>query len=236
MSYKYLFWIDGLTCMISALVLRLFISRFKFADSQNKVKENEIYQSPWKDGIYIFILLLLLIIGMSFTQIFNTWPLYLKSFYHLLENKIGLLLALNALIITFCEMPLVHGLEKHNTIKVMGLGGFLLLFGFSLLPFGSTYFYGAITVIVCTIGEMLVFPFMAGFISNRANDNNRGKYMGMFSFTFSLGLVAGPALGTWIYETYSPQMLWYSVGIMSFLIWFGFVFLYGLLKKEKNKT
>ncbi len=81
---------------------------------------------------------------------------------------------------------------------------------------------------------MLVFPFMAGFISNRANDNNRGKYMGLFTFTFALALVIGPALGTWIYETYNPIILWNGIGFMGVLIWFGFVLLYWLLKNEKR--
>ena len=142
--------------------------------------------------------------GLAFVQIFNTWPLYLKSVYSLLEDKIGLLLALNALMVALIEMPLTHSLEKFNIIKIMGLGGFLLLFGFSLLPFGDTFLFAAGTVIIWSTGEMLVFPFMAGFISNRANNNNRGKYMGMFTFTFALALVIGPALGTWIYDTYSP--------------------------------
>ena len=108
----------------------------------------------------------------------------------------------------------------------MGLGGFLLLFGFSLLPLGNTFLFAAASVVVWSTGEMLVFPFMAGFISNRANDNNRGKYMGMFTFTFALALVIGPALGTWIYDTHSPIMLWYGIWFAGVLIWFGFVLLY----------
>jgi MFS family permease len=116
----------------------------------------------------------------------------------------------------------------------MGLGGFLLLFGFSLLPLGNTFLFAAVTVVIWSTGEMLVFPFMAGFVSNRATDRNRGKYMGMFTFTFALSLVIGPALGTWVYDTYSPLILWYGIGLAGAFIWLGFVLLYWLLKKEKS--
>jgi MFS family permease len=233
-SYMYLFWIDGLTCLTAAILLRFFLDKFKFIPLESDDYINKAVESPWKDKIYLLVLLLLLVMGFSFVQIFNTWPLYLKTTYRLLEDKIGLLLALNALMVALIEMPLIHNLEKFNTIKIMGLGGFLLLFGFSLLPLGNTFLFAAVTVVIWSTGEMLVFPFMAGFVSNRATDRNRGKYMGMFTFTFALSLVIGPALGTWVYDTYSPLILWYGIGLAGAFIWLGFVLLYWLLKKEKS--
>ncbi len=233
-SYLYIFWIDGFTCLAASLLLWFFLDKFKSKVQKAEEDKNIVVESPWKDKIYLFALLLLLLMGFSFVQIFNTWPLYLKSFYGLFEDRIGLLLALNAIMVAFIEMPLIHNLEKYNVIKIMGLGGFLLLLGFALLPFGNSFLFAAATVVVWSTGEMLVFPFMAGFISNRANDNNRGKYMGLFTFTFALALVIGPALGTWIYETYNPIILWNGIGFMGVLIWFGFVLLYWLLKNEKR--
>ena len=233
-SYIYIFWIDGITCLGAAVFLSFFLNRFKIIKSELTDKQGRSNESPWKDKLFILTLLLMLMMGFSFVQIFNTWPLYLKSFYSLLEDKIGLLLALNALLIALIEMPLIHNLEKYNSIKIMGLGGFLLLFGFGLLPAGETFLFAAVTVIIWSIGEMLVFPFMTGFISSRANDTNRGKYMGLYTFTFALALVIGPALGTWIYDTYSPMFLFYGIGLTGFLIWFGFVFLYWLLKRETS--
>ena len=158
----------------------------------------------------------------------------MKKIYGLFEDRIGLLLALNAIMVALIEMPLIHNLEKYNVIKIMGMGGFLLLLGFALLPFGNSLLYAAFTVVVWSIGEMLVFPFMAGFVSNRANDNNRGKYMGMFTFNFALALVIGPALGTWIYDVHGPVVLWYGFGLAAALIWLGFVLLYWFLKREKK--
>jgi len=231
-SYIYLFWIDGITCLIASIFLWIFLDKLKVIRSDYGDEKNNSTESPLKDKIFLLVLLLMLLMGFSFVQIFNTWPLYLKSFYFLLEDKIGLLLALNALMVALIEMPLIHNLEKYNSIKVMGFGGFLLLFGFGLLPAGDTFLFAVVTVVIWSTGEMLVFPFMTGFISSRANDSNRGKYMGLYTFTFALALVVGPALGTWIYDTYSPVFLFYGIGLTGFLIWLGFVFLYWLLTRE----
>jgi len=231
-NYIYLFWIDGLTCLIASVFLWIFLNKIHNVISHANEEKSVSSKSPWKDKAFLLVLLLMLLMGFSFVQIFNTWPLYLKSFYNLLEDKIGLLLALNALMVALIEMPLIHNLEKFNTIKVMGLGGFLLLFGFGLLPLGNTFLFAAATVVIWSMGEMLVFPFITGFIASRANASNRGKYMGLYTFTFALALVIGPALGTWIYDMHSPVFLFYGIGLSGFLIWLGFVFLYWLLKRE----
>ena len=98
------------------------------------------------------------------------------------------------------EMPMIHYLEKYNPIRCIAFGTILLFSGFFLLPFGRSYLYVAMTVILWTLGEMLVFPLMATFIANRAGDRNRGQFMGLFTLTFSLAFVLGPAIGSWVYS------------------------------------
>lgn len=224
-NYVYLFWADGITCLVAGIVLLLFGSRLKKFDKRKVTEKFENLISPWKDRIFLFILFLLLIIGIVFCQIFNTWPLYLKEFYLLKEDSIGLLLGINAVIIVLAEMPLIHKVEKKNPLKVMGIGALLILGGFSLMPISHTFIFAAATVFVWTIGEMLVFPLVTGFIANRASDANRGKYMGMTTLTFSLSLVAGPALGTLVYEKLGPDQLWIGIGGLAVLVYFGFLLL-----------
>jgi MFS family permease len=210
-NYHYLFWVDGLTCIAASAVFWIFFrktsKRFQpISDTNTKPSV-----SPWKDFHYLYLLGLLLLIGIIFFQIFNTWPLYLKEYYNLLESQIGFLLTINCIMIIFLEMPLIHTLEKKNPLKIITRGVLLILLGFFLLPFGSSYIYVLFTLVVWTFGEMLVFPLTATYISNRANVNNRGKYMGLFTFTFSLSFVIGPASGAYVYDRFGPDMLWKGV-------------------------
>ncbi len=233
-NYLYLFWIDGISCIFAAVLLWHFFHGFKSDYKKEELKKEKSEISVWRDYIFLALMGLLFIMGIAFFQLFNTWPLYLKNSYNLLEDKIGWLLAINALLVSIFEMPLVHKLETKNVIKISGFGGFLLLLGFGIIPFGETFIYAAFTVVIWSVGEMLVFPFLSGFIANRATDKNRGNYMGLFSFTFSLALVVGPVLGTWIYATFTPEKLWYGVGIVGFFVWLGFVLINGLLKAENK--
>ena len=64
------------------------------------------------------------------------------------------------LLIVAIEMPLIHKLEKKNSLFIISIGTIFLFLGFTLLPFGKTFLFAAFTVIVWTIGEILIFPFI----------------------------------------------------------------------------
>jgi len=114
---------------------------------------------------------------------------------------------------------------------IISLGAFLLFFGFTLTPLFHFYLFAALTVVIWTTGEMLVFPLLSGFIANRASDQNRGKYMGMTNFTFALSFVVGPVFGTAIYDHFGGTALWLSVGVIGLLAFAGFSWLNHLSKR-----
>jgi len=231
-NYTLIFWVDGLTCLIASIFLWVFFNKSQLMAKHKPQKPDLKVKSPWRDSLFLLILLLLLLMGIIFIQLFNTWPLYMRQHYGLAENRIGLLLAINALLIVLFELPLIHKMEGKNYLKVMAIGALFLAVGFGILPFGSSYYFVVVTVIIWTIGEMLVFPLMAGFIANRATDDNRGKYMGLFSLTFSLAFVLGPAIGGWIYDYYGSIQLWLAAGILGILITMGFL----IISKYQKST
>ena len=220
-DYHLLFWADGVTCFLAALIIwRLLPQTTLHLRSEKNKWESSI--SPWKDFPYLLLLILFLYLGLVFYQVFNTWPVYLKEFYQLPESQIGLLMGFNALLIVLVEMPLIHRIERYNLIKIIAVGAFFLIAGFAMMPFGNTFDFALLTVLIWTIGEMLVFPLSVGFIANRADDRNRGRYMGMYTFTFAIAFVFGPFTGTMIYETFGPKFLWYGLGVIGIPVVFGF--------------
>ncbi|MBN2425548.1 MAG: MFS transporter [Calditrichaceae bacterium] len=216
LNYSYLFWIDGLTCIFASFVLLYFFRRLDIgiqSDTQNSVNA----KNPLRDGFYLFLLLIMLSIGLVFSQVFSTWTLYLKKFSGLFEYHIGLLMTLNTLMITAVEMPLIHKTEKYGALKMIRIGTVFLFAGFAVLPLSSGLLWAAFTVFIWTIGEMLVFPLIGSFIARRAPAVNRGKYMALYTLTFSVSHVIGPVAGTYIYDTLHPDAVWYFAGGLGIL-------------------
>jgi MFS family permease len=65
----------------------------------------------------------------------------------------------------------------------------------------------AMTVLVWSLGEMIFAPVSGAYVTGLAPERYRGRYMGLWHLMFSLGMLLGPAAGTWIYGR-SPVTLW----------------------------
>jgi predicted MFS family arabinose efflux permease len=231
-SYHYLFWVDGITSLGAAIIFYFLFLRTPGMDSPQPSVNADPGKSPLRDHIFLVVLTLTFLIGMLFFQIFNTWPLFLRQSYRLLENQIGILLALNGFLIILLEMPLVHRLEKVSYMKIIALGSLLIFGGFSILPLGNSFGYALFTVFVWTLGEILIFPLMSAFIANRASDVNRGKYMGSYIFTYSAAFILGPALGSWVYDSIGPVWLWSGAGVTGLFVFSGFLVVNRLILRE----
>jgi MFS family permease len=59
---------------------------------------------------------------------------------------------------------------------------------------------------------MLAMPISGAYVANLAPPNMRGRYMGINTFSWSLALVIGPALGISAFQI-SPVLLWIGCAV-----------------------
>jgi MFS family permease len=175
----------------------------------------------------------MMVAGIVFNQVLNTWPVFLRETYLFSEDQIGLLLALNAFIIVLFEMPLIHKAEHYPLLRVVGLGSLLLCVGIGMVMFHNSYLFVMFTVVIFTIGEMLSFPLMSSFIANRGEGSRRGQYMGLMNFTFSLSFVIGPLTGSYILDRFGAEVLWLAVIIAGVMTLPGYLFIEKMTLKEQ---
>ena len=231
-DYRLLFWADGITCLAAAIVLAIVLKPEKTVFKAENTRASGGFFSPLKDRVFLILLVLLFSMGLVFSQMFSTWPLFLGEIYLFKEEQIGLFMALNTLLIVLFEMPLIRTLESKNQVFIMAIGALFLFVGFSILPISSMMGFVIFTVVLWTVGEMLVFPIAGGLIANRSSDEEMSKYMGLFTFTFSLAIVFGPFLGTRIYVHLGPNFVWYFTGIIGLFAMAGFYHLHLRVSKS----
>jgi MFS family permease len=232
-DYIYIFWVEGLTCIFSGIyILFAYHENPVVHTEQNLISKSNV-RSPLKDLLYIQLLMILLIVGIVFNQIFNTWPVFLRETYLFTEDHIGLLLGLNAFIIVLVEMPLIHKVEKYSQFRVVAIGSLLLCVGIGMVILDKTFLFVAFTVVILTIGEMLTFPLLSSFIANRGQGAKRGQYMGLMTFTFSLSFVIGPLLGSYILHDFGAEIMWLSVVAAGLIILPGYLVIERMAIKEQ---
>ena len=138
------------------------------------------------------------VVAVVFMQAFTTMPLYLRDAYRLEELGIGLLLAVNPVLILAFEMLLVRRLERRPPLPIISLGVLLYGVGFALLPAGATFAWAVLAIAVWTAGEMLESPMLCSFVAKRTEPASRGRYMGLFMATYSAAALVAPIVGTQI--------------------------------------
>jgi MFS family permease len=216
-DYRLLFWVDGGTCLLSAIAMVWCFPRAH-------VKAHPVETIPksrygWtQDRIFLGLLVASVGVGMVFAQVFSTFGMYLKLHQGLSEPWIGKLIAVNTFLIVALQMPLTHRMGRYSGVLVAAAGALLLGLGFGLIPIGSGILFLAFTVVLWTFGEMLLMPSLTMLISLRAPAGSAGHYMGLHSLGFSAGVTLGPIWGMALLQYHRGAALWILVAIDSLLV------------------
>ncbi|GAB3691847.1 MFS transporter [Spirosoma flavus] len=245
-DYSLLFWTDGLTCLLAGIVLRLFLPvPVNSVDQKNthslgtSVKEISETSSPYQDHVFIGFVLCNTLFLIAFFQFFTIVPLFFKQVVHLTERTIGLLMALNGILIVTIEMALVYELEQRQLPKIPLIVRGTLLTSISFLilaspawltQFGVT-FGNAVAlstllplgyILVATFSEMLVMPFLQSLTVERSNPKTRGQYLALYSMSGALAQTTAPAFGSLMVAQVGFSSHWLAIAGISLVAAFGF--------------
>lgn len=226
-NYKLLFWVDGCTNIAAAFLLLKLLPYIKTGTRHIKDKHTIIQQHAYRDKIYVAFIVLTILFAACFFQLFTILPVFYKTQWHLNEQFIGMLMALNGIIIVLIEMILVYSLEGTKPLTTFIRTGILLVgFGYALINILPASGWSAIlSVSIITIGEILSMPFMNSFWIKRTRETNRGQYAAMYTIAWSIAQIAAPTLGSQVVQHISYAALLWILPCICLLASLGFILL-----------
>ncbi|MBQ0908652.1 MFS transporter [Flavobacterium sp. F-328] len=237
LGYSGLFWVDGSSCIISILIFWLLVKeRKKPADLETDQAETDLPTSVFKDQIFWIFLFVCFVTAVLFFQLFTTLPLYHNEKFGLTEFQSGLLLSLNGLLIFFLEMPIVSYSQRKNIdkLKIILWGSLLMALSFYVLLIHFWAGILVVSILFITFGEMFIFPFSNSFALSRAPKGHEGRYMALFTMSFSLAHIASSKTGLEIIASYGYQANWFFMGTLGILAVAGCVWVQKMVQKEKT--
>lgn len=223
-DFSLLFWVDGITNLLAACMLYITLSPARNAATEVKSKQKDVIKiSVYKDRNYIVFIILVFFFALCFFQLFTTIPVFFKENFHLSLFFIGMIMALNGLIIAFFEMITIFALEgRRPSLHYISSGVLLVSFSFLLLNLPPIN-YGLIAVLsmlFLTFGEILAMPFMNAYWIARTVRNNRGQYAALYSVSWAFAQTLGPFAGSLLAGHYGYKMLWFLVSSVCVLLAF----------------
>jgi MFS family permease len=217
-SFRAMFYVDGITSILGGIVLSLFAWREHGSDSG----EPHPHQSGLSVGLlspsFLIFLTGIFLLGIVFFQHEGAMPLFLVRELGMSPAFYGLLFTINTLLIVAIEVPLNAATAHWNHRSSMAIACLLFATGFGALAFVTSATGVIATVVVWTFGEMLFFPSMAAHMGDVAEPGRRGAYMGAQSMAMSSAFALGPWLGTAVFEHFGSTTLWllmFAIGVVA---------------------
>lgn len=239
MGYQGLFWVDGASCIIAISLFAFLVKEKKSVKNTIEIS-NESNQtvSVFKDSIFWIFLFVCFITAVLFFQLFTTLPLYHKEQFGLSEFQSGLLLSFNGLLIFFLEMPIVSTSQRKNInkLKIILWGCVFMSISFLVLLLHSWVGFLIISVFIITFGEMFIFPFSNSFALSRAPKGHEGRYMALFTMSFSLAHIVSSKTGMEIISRFGYQNNWLFMSALGLLSVLGCIWILKLVQNEKQKS
>lgn len=221
-NYNLLFWVDGISSLSAAVLLYVTLSPQRNPQTEKiRRTKNKIVNSAYKDHAYVLFIILSFFFAFCFFQMFTTIPVFFKEKFELSIFFIGLLMALNGIIISIFEMVVIFSMEKKRpALYIISTGMLLVAISFILLNFPSTQYalIAAVSMIFITIGEIFSMSFMNAWWIDRADENNRGQYAALYTVAWASAQAVGPFAGAMIAEYFSFHLLWFVLSGLCVLL------------------
>ena len=236
MGYKGLFWVDGSSCVIAILIFALLVKEKKKTSVKDPNATVLVVASVFKDKIFWIFLFVSFVTAMIFFQLFTTLPLYHSEQFGLTEFQTGLLMTLNGLLIFALEMPFVGYFERKKVqkLKIILWGVLLMSSSFYLLLINTWAGILIISMIFISIGEIFAFPFSNTFALSRAPKGHEGRYMALYTMSFSLAHIISSKSGLEIIARSGYQTNWIVMGTFGIAAAVCCIWIQKLLKEENQ--
>ncbi|MBA4319477.1 MAG: MFS transporter [Flavobacterium sp.] len=237
MGYQGLFWIDGSTCILAILIFAYFVKeKKKVMAHDDESTALLVPKSVFRDKPFWVFLFVSFTTAMLFFQIFTTLPLFHHEKFGLSEFETGLLLSLNGILIFMFEMPIVSIMERKqvNRMKIIFWGAFLISLSFYVLLMDAWVGILGISIIIITFGEILSFPFSNAFAMGRAPRGQEGRYMALYTMSFSLAHIVSSKVGLEIIGIFGYATNWFLMGSFGVVAMLFNLWLQRLVQAEKQ--
>ena len=222
LSYAWLFGVAALISVLTFCLILLFF-RESFHGNTEQVDLRSTL-SITTDRSFLMFTGLSLLVFLAMGQLGSTLSIFTIERIGFSTAQYGLLLTMNGLMIVFLQYPVARGVNHLARYRGLLLGSLLYAIGYLSLGWIESFDWALATIVVITAGEMVFSPLTLSVVAESSSRDWRGRYMGFFGLSQTLGMAFGPLVGGILLDIFptEPLFVWGAISFVAFTAAVGF--------------
>lgn len=228
-SYSYVFGIAAFASFLFAMLILLKVPEtMPTIDKSSRDKQSANsrgYGQVLRDKAFISFCGIYTLAGMAYIMYMVLLPVYAKENYGVVESQYGFIMATNAAMVVLFQYFVTNITQRYSRLMVLATGALFCAIGVGSVALGQGFAGFLISMVILTIGEMIMMPTSTALTADLAPADMRGRYMSLYGLTFGIGVGIGPVIGGVLNDRVSPQAIWYGGMLLALASSLGFVLL-----------
>lgn len=207
-SYGWLLSISALTCIIVTVLLYFFL-RESFVGSEERVDFRSTLAVAEDRPFLVFTIFGILLV-LSMAHLGSTLSVFAVDRLGFSTAQYGLLLTTNGIMVSLSQYPVAYGVNKLTKANGLILGSLLYVFGYFTMGWVTSFNWAVLSIVIITAGEVTFSPITSAVVAESAPPDKRGRYMGFFALSQTLGFSLSPLFGGVLLDIFptEPRLLW----------------------------
>lgn len=239
MSFETVYYTIAIAYGILTVFVLMFIQETipDLLDNKNDTttKSNMGYGYILRDTVFMGMFVMFMLVMFGNTQIFVLFPVYAKENFGLVESQYSLLLTINASMVVLFQYAMTKFTDRYRPLNIMAVAALLYAIGLGSVAIGYDLPTFAISMVIVTIGELMLMPTALTFIANIAPTEMRARYMGIFGLGWPLAAGVGPVIGGFLNDNYSPVSMWVGASGLAIIGALGFISIMLYRRRDNHK-
>jgi MFS family permease len=222
LSYAWLFGVAVLMNTIAFLII-LFFLRESWSETTERIDIRSIFSAAENKTFVLFTGLCLLVF-LCMAHLGSTLSVFTVDRLGFSTAEYGLLLTTNGLFVVLFQYPVALGISRLKKSSVLVLGSFLYCVGWLYMGWTTGFTWALTAMIIVTMGEIIFSPVATAVVGELAPREKRGRYMGFFGWSETIGMSVAPLVGGILLDTFTetPNLVWVPISAFGFIAAAGF--------------
>ena len=223
-SFQILYFVDAVTFAGFALIVLAAVPSPPAVSAAATVASGTGFRAVARDRLFLTVIaanIVLVVVGHTFFS--NLLSPFAESNTPVGPGAIGIIFLLNTSFVVIAQIPAVRVVARMR--RTLGFAATSALFAVALLAvlpatlihseLAATALLASVAV-VFAIGECFHIVVLGPLVADMAPDHLLGRYLSLYSLTFTLSLAIGPAIGGLLLQR-APDAIWWGGALAAVL-------------------